>query len=183
MQFFDGLRDMIKYADDRELVKYLGAFGAAFLLLFGLLFYFHYSRVNWYKNQLKVLGTWRKQTQKILSDFQLVKAQQEQVEDILAKDKDFRIGEAFQSIISNANLRNKIVDMSPIPTPGETISGKTELQMTSTLRGLSMKEVTDFLTMIAQVPQLYTKDITIKRTPGRPTVDIDITVATLESAT
>ena len=75
---------------------------------------------------------------------------------------------------------DKLVDQSAIPTTGETVSGKTEVQISSNLRGMSMKEVTDFLMLIAQVPQLYTKDITIKKTPGRPTVDIDITVATLE---
>lgn len=180
MQIFDSIRDFIKYSDDQELYKYLGIFGGILCILFGVLFYFHYSRVSWYTQQLKQLDTWRKHTQKILKNSKMVKEQQRQVEEILAKDKDFRIGQAYLSIIRQGNLMGKIVDKTPVPRTGETISGKTEVQISSNLRGMSMKEVTDFLMLIAQVPQLYTKDITIKKTPGRSTVDIDITVATLE---
>lgn len=179
MKFFDSLRDKIKYADDKELFQYLGIFSGVICLLFALLFYFHYSRVHWYTGQLKQLNSWRGQTRQILSDAKMVKLQQEQVEEILAKDKEFRIGQAYQSIVRSGNLTSKLVDQS-IPTTGESISGKTEVLITSQLRGLSMKEVTDFLVLIAQVPQLYTKELTIKRTSGRSTVDVDITVATLE---
>lgn len=179
MQLLDSLRDFIKYAEPKELAKYLGIFAGIFCLIFGILIYFHFSRVNWYKGQSEQLNIWRKQTQKILRDAKLVKAQQQQVDEILSKDKDFRIGEAYQSVIRKTGLSGKIVDISE-PTTGESISGKNEVQITSHLKGLSMKEVSDFLVQIAQVPQLYTKDLTIKRTAGRPTVDIDLTVATLE---
>lgn len=179
MVLFDSLRDFIKHSEDGELYKYLGIFAGLFCALFGLLIYFHYSRVTWYTDQLKQLDKWRSQTRQLLRNSKLVKAQQQQVEEILARDKEFRIGQAYQKIIRDARLNEKLIDQSP-PTTGETVSDKTEVQITSNLRNLSMKEVTNFLMLIAQVPQLYTKDITIKKTPGRPTVDIDITVATLE---
>ncbi len=180
MTFLDPIVDMIKQADDRELLTYAGIFSGIFVILLGLLFYFHYSRVSWYTIQLRNLSRERDKTRKILAKTKKVKAQQKQVEDILAKDKDFRIGQAYQSIIKQGRLINKLVDKKPTPRTGETISGNTEVLINSTLRGLSMKEVTDFLLLIAKVPQLYTKEITIKKVPGRPTVDIDITVATLE---
>ncbi len=179
MQLFDSLRDFIKYSEPKELAKYLGIFAGVFCLLFGILFYFHYSRVSWYAGQLEQLNTWRKETQKILRDAKLVKAQQQQVDEIIAKDKNFLIGEAYQSVIRKAGIFGKDIVTSDATT-GESLSGKNEVQITSHLKGLSMKEVTDLLVQIAQVPQLYVKDLTIKRTPGRPTVDIDITVATLE---
>jgi len=179
MQILDSLRDKIKYADDKELYQYVGIFSGITCVTFALLLYLHYSRVSWHTGQLKQLNSWRTQTRQILSDAKMVKLQQEEVEEILAKDKDFRIGQAYQAIVRSANLTSKVVDQS-IPTTGESISGKTEVLVTSQLRGLSMKEVTDFLVLIAQVPQLYTKELTIKRTPGRSMVDVDITVATLE---
>ncbi len=175
----DSLRDVVKYSEPKELAKYLGIFAGVFCLVFGLLIFMHYRRVNWYTGQLKQLDAMRKQTSQILRDAKLVKAQQQQVEEILSKDKDFRIGEAYQSVVRNVGMAPKLVDTSS-PTTGESISGKTEVQITSHLKGLTMKEVTDFLVGIAEIPQLYTKEVTIKRTPGRQTVDIDITVATLE---
>ncbi len=180
MTFLDPLIDMIKQADEKELLSYLGIFAGIFLVLFGLLGYFHYSHVSWYTVQLRKLDKERIKTRTILRDAKLVKAQQQEIEDILTKDEDFLIGQAYKAIITQQRLGAKQVDKSALRT-GETVSDKTEVMITSTLRGLSMKEVTDFLLAIAQVPQLYTKEITIKKAPGRPTVDIDITVATLES--
>ncbi len=182
MSFLDPIVDMIKQADESELLKYAGIVGGIFLLLLGLLFYYHYSQVSWYTAQLKKLDSERLKTRTILRDAKLVKAQQQEVEDILAQNRDFRIGEAFQSIIQQGKLQAKLVDRSA-PRTGESISGKTEVQISATLRGLSMKEVADFLLLIAKVPQLYTKELTIKKVPGRSTVDIDIVVATLEAST
>jgi hypothetical protein len=179
MNVLDSIRDSIKYSESKELAKYMATFASVFCLIFGFLIYLSYRQVNKYNSQLKQLDSWRKQTQQILRDAKIVRAQQEEVEEILSKDKDFRIGEAYQSVVRKANLSGKLVDTS-LPTTGETISSKTEVLVTSRLKGLSMKEVTDFLVGIAQVPQMYTKEVTIKRTPGRPMVDIDIAVATLE---
>lgn len=179
MNVFDSLRDFVKYTETNELIKYLAIFVGVFLLFFGLLIGLHYRRVSWHSGQIAQLDTWRKQTQTILRDAKIVKAQQQQVEEILSKDKDFRIGKAYESVIRKGGFAGKLIDQSN-PTTGESISGKTEVQITSRLNGLSMKEVTDLLVLIAQIPQLYTKEVTIKKTPGRPTVDVDITVATLE---
>lgn len=181
MALLDPIVDMIKQADDTELMKYLGIVAGIFTVLLGLLVYWHYSSVSWYSSQLSHLDKERAKTRKILRDAKAAKAQQQQVEDILAQDTDFRIGQVYKAIIKKAGLQTKRTDEAA-PKTGESVSGKTELQITSTLKGLSMKEVTDFLQLIAQVPQLYTKEITIKKAPGKPTVDVDITVATLEQS-
>ncbi len=182
MALLDPIVDMIKQADESELLTYLGIVAGVFVALLSIMFYFHYSNVSWHTTQLRKLDRERTKTRTILRDAKAVKGQQQQVEDILAQDKDFRIGQAYQSIIKQGNFSSKLVDKRPTLHSGESISGKTEVQITSTLRGLSMKEVTDFLLLIAKVPQLYTKDITIKKIQGRSTVDIDITIATLESS-
>jgi len=179
MSVLDSLRDSIKYSEPKELLKYLGIGGGAFLVFFAVLIGFHYRRVAWHTGQIAQLETWRKQTQTIVRNAKIAKAQQQEVEEILAKDKDFRIGESYQSIIRSSGLSQRLVDKSE-PTTGESISGRTEVQITSKLKGLSMKDVTDLLVQIAQVPQLYTKEVTIKKSPGNQTVDIDIIVATLE---
>ncbi len=107
----------------------------------------------------------------------MAKAHSQKVEEILAQNKDFRIGEAVLDIIQRAGLRLQ----NPItPTTGESVSGKTEIQVTAQLSRLSMKNVTDLLTTIAAVPQLYTKELSIKKEGDSPAVDLDITIATLE---
>ena len=183
MELFSPIRDFLRQADDRELYTYGGIMAGVLCVLFGLLIYFHYRNVSWYTNEFKKLDKLRTTTRSILQDAKLPKLQQQQVDAILAQDKNFRIVQAYQTILKEENLSDpKRVDLS-VPTTGESISGKTEVIITSTLRGLSMKEVTDFLVHIAQIPQLYTKDITINKVPGQSTVDVDITVATLEPST
>ena len=179
MDLLDSVRSRLENADEKELYTYFGIVGGVLFLFFSILMYNHYSRVSWYTNELKKLNTQRNITRQILRDSRMVKTQQQQVEEILAQDKDFRIVEAFQIIIRNGNLSSKLVDQSA-PTTGESISGKTEVHVTSKLKNMSMKEVTDFLILIANVPQMYTKEISIQKPFGKPTVDIDITVATLE---
>lgn len=179
MDFLESIRTRLENADEKELYSYYGIIGGALFFLFALLVYNHYSRVSWYKFELNKINTQRNLTRQILRNAKLVKAQQQQVEEILAQDKDFRIGEAYQTIIRTGNFASKLVDQSA-PTTGESINGKTEVQVIAKLKNLSMKEVTDLLAMIASVPQLYTKEVSIQKPHGKSTVDLDITVATLE---
>ncbi len=179
MEFLDSIKERIASSDDKELYTYFGIFGGILLLLFGFLAYYHHRRVSWYTTEVKKLDKLRSHTRKILRDATIVKAQQQLVEEILAQDKDFLIGQAYQSIIRKQNLASKLIDQSA-PTTGESVSGKTEVQITSNLRNMSMKEFTYFLIAIAQAPKLYTIEITIKNTSGRPTDNLEIMVATLD---
>lgn len=94
MSVLDPIVDMIKQADDSELLKYFGIATGIVVALLGILFYLHYSRVSWHTTRLRNLDRERIKTRNILRDTKLVKAQQQKVEDILAQDKDFRIGQA-----------------------------------------------------------------------------------------
>ncbi len=176
MELLDKFRDFISNLEDTDFYKYLGAFFGVFALLLCLLFYIHYSKVNKYFAELKKADAMRLQTKKLLGDYKAVNAQREKVEDILAKDRNFRIGEAYQTIVQRSGLSSR-AELSA-PTSGESFSGKTEVVISSHFSSLTMKQVTDLLQAIAQVPQLYVKDLVLKKTPSQ-TVDVDITVATL----
>jgi hypothetical protein len=179
MEFLDSLRDYIKNVEDRDLYKYVAIFFGALFLLFGLLAYFHYNRLNKYANEIKKVDSARNQTKKLLKDYKVVQAQKQRTEEILAQNPNFRIGEAYQSIIQKSGLAGKLQDQSA-PTTGESFADKIEMQVNSQFTGLSMKQVTDLLAEIAATPQLYTKELTIKKVPNMSAVDVNITVATLE---
>ncbi len=182
MEFFEKIRDFIKGLEDVDIYKYFAAFFAAMLIILSLFIYLHYSRVNKYLTDIKNVETMRSQTKKILSDYKAVTAQKEVVEEILAQNKDFRIGEAYQSILEKTGLLRFQTDQTT-PTAGESVSGKTEILISSHFAGITMKQLTDLLLAIANVPQMYTKDIVIKKSPTMPTIDVEITVATLEPST
>lgn len=179
MESLDRLKTTIKNLEDRELITYSGAFFGIILALLGLLFFFHYRKVRYYTSELKRIDVQRAETKNILRDYKIAKAHSQKVEEILAEHADFRIGEAFLDIIQKAGLSNRVQNRTA-PTTGESVSGKTEIQVSAQFSRLSMKNVTDLLMAIAAVPQLYTKDLTIKKENGSPAVDLDITIATLE---
>lgn len=179
MTFLEKIRDAIKEWETRDALLYLGAFLTGLVILFGLTIYLHYRKVSYYQTALKSVENMRNQTKKIISDFKAVTAQKEKVEEILAQNKNFRVGEAYQLILEKTGLISRQTDQST-PTSGETTSGKTEIFVTSHLAGINMKQLTDLLVDIAEIPQMYVKDLVIKKNPTSPAVDIDITVATLE---
>lgn len=178
-KLLDPLRDFIKNIDEADYYKYFGALMGGFLIILSLLVYIHYSKVTKYQTELKKVDTLRIQARKILSDFKLVAAQREKVEEILEQNKDFRIGEAYQSIIQKVGLASRVQDISA-PTTGESVSGKTEVLVSSHFSAINMKQLTDLLSEIAAVARLYVKELIIKKTPNTQAVDVDITVATLE---
>lgn len=126
MELLDKIRDFIRGLEDRDVYKYFAAFFASIIVLLSFAIYFHYSRVSRYTTDLKALETLRNQTKRILSDYKAVSAQKEKVEEVLAQNKSFRVGEAFQSILEKTNLIMHQTDQTA-PTAGETISGKTEI--------------------------------------------------------
>lgn len=182
MEFIERIRDTINSLEDTAFYKYLAAFFGGIVLLLGILTYINYRKVSNYTQELKKLDTLRSQTRKLLSDHQIVTQQKQLVQDILAENKNFRIGEAFQSIVQRLGLKPNLSDQTALAT-GETISGMTELYISAHFSTITMKQLTDLLASIAQVPQLYVKDLTIKRSSRGRAVDVDITVATLEPPT
>jgi hypothetical protein len=179
MEFLERLRDTIHSLEERDFYKYLAAFFGGICLLLGLLIYIHYRKVSRYTEELKTVDSARNQTKKILSDFRVVTQQKHQVESILSENENFLIGDAFQSIVQRLGLKPYLSE-STTPATGEPVSGLTEVHISAHFASITMKQLTDLLSAIAQVPQLYTKDLTIKRSARGRSVDVDINVGTLE---
>ncbi len=181
MAWLDKLREYVRNLDDRDLYKNIAAFFGVLLLLLAITFYLHYRRVQRYTAQLKTLDSLRGETKKIIASQKAVAAQKEKVDELLAQNKNFRIAESYQTIVQKLGLLPALKD--PIsPVVGNTISEKTEVTVTSHFTGISMKLLTDLLSQVAAIPQLYTKDLVITKGARPQTVDVDITIATLESS-
>ncbi|MBA3751309.1 hypothetical protein H0X06_00715 [Candidatus Dependentiae bacterium] len=179
MEWLNRLQEYLKNLENQDLYKNFGAFLAMLFLLLSMAGYLHYRRVRRYTSDLKNIENLRADTRRIINNYKAVTAQRQKVEELLAQNKNFRIAEAYQAIVQKLGLFPRLKDAIS-PAIGETTSGKTEVTVTSQFSGISMKNLTDLLAQIASVPQLYTKDIHIKKTPQAQAVDLDITTATLE---
>lgn len=182
MEAIKKLRDFIRNLDETEFYKYTAIFLAIFFILFGLISYINYNRTRKYNILLEQINQERTKTKRILSEFKLVSQQKAKVDEILAQKKDFFIAQEFNNILQKLGLATHQPE-EPTRSDGPIISGKSEQILTSHLYGLTMKQVTDLLTNIAEVERLFPKELTIKKTPHAQTVDIDLVIATLEQAT
>lgn len=180
MAILKRVEDFIKNLDEKEFLQYALIFFTGLGLLLSLIFYFHYKIVNKYKTQLTEINKERNKTKEILTNYRLVLQQREKVEDVLAKDKNFFIAQTYNNILKKLNLSNKQVQ-APTRSDGDTISGKIEKRLTSNLDGLTMETLTNLLTEIAENERLYPKELSIKKVPGSNTIDVELTIATLES--
>jgi hypothetical protein len=183
MTLTDRIREWVKGLEDRDIYKYIAIALGIVTLLIGLLMYIYYGKVSKYTRQLQEIIMERKQAQQILSDYKAVAQQHAKIEQILTQDKNFLITKKYSEILKALGLTSHQQE-EPKRTPGATVSGRTESNINSHLSGITMKQVTDLLSAIADVPQLYPKELIIRKpTPNAQTVDVDLTITTLEPET
>lgn len=179
MEAFKKFRDFINNLDEKEFYKYTFLFLGVFFLIIGLIFYVSYSRIAKYTALLQQLNKERLKTRKILSENRIVIQQESKVEEILARNKNFILRQAYNEILKNVDL-TKHQSEEPTTGQGITISGKIERILISHLDGITMKQLTELLLKIAEEERIYPKELIIKKTPNAKTVDVELTVATLE---
>lgn len=179
MEALNKLRHTLKTADTRELLIYAGSFIALVSMILGLLFYVHVKRINYYTQQLNTLDRQRKETRNLLARYKIVNQRQAEVETILNTDATFRIEPLYATILQKLGLTLNQPE-APTSDNGETVKGKTERILKSHLTNMSMKQLTDLLSAIADIPQLYPQDLEITKIPNTQAVNVDLTIATLQ---
>lgn len=183
MNIFKELIINFKNSDTQEQYIYIGSALGAFFLIFGFIWYFTNTRVSKYNELLTKVQKQKSEASNLIEKRKVVLQHKEQVDSIIEKNKDFRPTQAYQNIIRKLGLEKYEGNEKTSQEQGEKIDGKVELRVVSSLFGITMKQVTDLLNEIATVNQLYPKSIIIKKNPSTQTVDIDLTIASLEQAT
>lgn len=174
-------RNFIKSLEDKDFYKYCAIAGSVILLLLGLIFFIFWSKVNRYTNEFMEINKLRNSTKTILTDYKIVNQQRAKVEEILAQNKNFILAKAYKDIIDELNL-GSFQSEEPKRSQGQIVGDKIETILSGSLSGISMKQLTDLLSEIANVEQIYPKDLVIKKSPNKNAVDIELTIATLETS-
>lgn len=180
MAIFNTIQNFIKNLDEQELIKYFTGFALGILGLIFLILYLNYSGVNKYKTKLQEINKERLKTKKILTDYKLVNQQKQKIEDILSANQNFYIAQEYNNLIKKQNL-TKYQSEEPTNSDGQIISGKIERILASHLDSITMKQLTELLTQIAEIERLYPKELIIKKVPNSQKIDVDLTIATLEN--
>lgn len=179
MTLLNKIQNFIKNLDEQELIKYFLGYGLGLLSLIALILYLNFSGVNKYKSKLQEINKERLTTKRILTDYKLVNLQKQKIEEILSTDKNFFIAQEYNNIIKKLGLTNYQSEECT-KSDGQVISGKIERILACHLDSITMKQLTELLTQIAEIERFYPKELIIKKVPNSQKIDIDLIIATLE---
>ncbi len=184
MDILENIQSFFKNLNKQDFLKFLSIFFAAITGIFALMIYLHYYRVSSYLEELDKAKSEVEKTVQIIKDHKKVVQQNKQVDDILKKtDKNFRIVEAFENISKKLNLESKREATELLATEGTIIADKVEQKLTIKFNGINTKDLTNLLKEIAKIERLYPKELSINKNKDNKTINIEITVATLNQVT
>lgn len=182
MAIFSDLINYINQLDTKTLFKYIGIYLAGVVILLLGVSYLYYSKL---KKHTKILETTQSQaleTKNIINNFLKVQEQQEDIQKILDQDKTFRILPIYENVIQSLGLsRNSSPDLQSTVNRNLSIQNKTERVLKAQLTNVNTKNLVQLLSKLAEIKQIYPKDLIIKKSNESQNVNIEITLATLES--
>jgi hypothetical protein len=178
MKFLNPIQNFINNRDTRTFYIYVMGYAGGCLALCILIIIYYYSSVRDLEKKIKNIGESREEVRDIFEKYAIVKQQQALVEDILAKDPNFKIVGYFKKLLEDIHLTNKMIDESVTTTDLEENYRKSEL--TIKFEGMSMKDLTILLEKIEQNSRVATNRLDIVSSKkNNKTIDVTLTISTL----
>jgi hypothetical protein len=178
MNFLITTARFFQEAEKKELYRYFILFMAGILLGIGLFLYWYWGKVGNLKDNLKSTNQARLETRRILQQHALVMQQQDEVNTILEKDKDFLILDYFNTLLSSLHL--EVYNSKPAQVTEENLNnGYIEEKLDAGFTNMNMQQLCQLLDKIERNERIYTKELNITKALKSPTIDVTLTIATL----
>ncbi len=180
MEFINKIRLTIEGLEQRDLYKYLTIVLSILMLLLGFVIYRYYSKVGDLRRKINAVNDVREENVRgILKRMNNVAQQRKQVNDILAKEKDFKIAGYFTTLLKRQKLTNNMVEDS---TSEVVLNNKyKEIILKARFVNMTMQKLCFLLDAIEKKERVYNKNLEIIRSTKTPgTIDVNMTIATLQ---
>ena len=152
---------------------------AAIFLFSGIIIYRYYSSVSTLKKKIVYINNKRREVKELLERYEIVKQQQEEVDVLLAKDKDFKIGGYFNTVMKQVGVeKNKTRE--PETSSEELDNEYTEIKLYASFSNINTQKLTELLDTLEQNERIYTKELEIYKPNQGPTINVNLLIATLE---
>lgn len=174
--------DFIKNIDTKQFYRYLFLFLGIFLGLLALILYIHFSSVSTLRKKIKRINTQREITRQILEQHEQVIQQKIRVDEILEKDKNFKIKQYVPQVIQSLNLTAYNTKIGEV-IDDDLNNGYREERLDAYFGGMSMKNIVDLLDALEKNERVYTKELSITKSPKGPLLDVTLVIATLQQKT
>src|SRR5215471_10222616 len=107
MKFLEPIKSFINKLDTKTFYIYLIVYGATCLVLCVLIIIYYYTSISSLQKKIKNIDAYREEVHDILEKHAVIKQQQIVVEEMLAKDPNFKIAETFGKFLAELNLTDK----------------------------------------------------------------------------
>jgi hypothetical protein len=180
MSFLEKWKATLDSLEEQKLLQYLFLFvGVVFFVLLLLILYYFYVRSGW-NSELEDLNSIRSsKVRMVLTKDQKLKQQEIEVNEMLAKDRDFLIGGYVEKVIKELNLLNKVVSSNVLATT-EKSANYNEISIEIVLTGIDMKELVSLMQKFEENKRVYLKKLDIAKSKVMPKkLEVSMILATL----
>ena len=183
MEPFKKIQATFESMDQRRFsLTMLGVF-IFIILISGTLIYRYYATIAAVNKRAEIANRKRNELRGLLERYEMVKKQQAEVDSLLSKDKEFKIGGYFNDLIMKFGIeKNKTREPE---TSRETLDNEyTEVKLYATFAQMRTKQIAELLDAIEQNERVYTKEVEMYK-PGTngQTVNVNLLIATIEPKT
>jgi hypothetical protein len=179
MVVVDRLYIFFEHLDRKDFYKYVGGYIFLVILLSSAIMYRYYAQLNTLNSAVEELNEQRDKVRRMISSSERVQKQRVEVDNLLAKEEDFKIGGYFENILAKLNLKNNktVGDHSHI----DHKNNYRESILKVRLIDLDMKQLTELLKELALNKRIFIKELEITASKKKhKKIDVSLTIATLE---
>jgi hypothetical protein len=176
------IRIFIDNLSTKQFYQALGAVLGGIVVLLCLFGWLYFRSLGSLKMELEHINEQRLVVKKILDRAQRVSSQRKEVDELLAREKDFKIKFYFDDLLETLQLKGKEKGDIKVDSYG-TEDGYSSDALQAQFDGLTMKELVTLLQPLEKNQRLYFKELSITKSVKQPhTIDVSLSIATLQPA-
>jgi len=179
MEFLTKIRDFIQDLEEKDFYKYLGITAAILIIIIGFMVFRYYRNINYYYERIEEINDLREtDVRNLLTRFEIVKKQREDVDQMLKKEEDFKIRDYFGKLLKKLKLSEYKKEDSVVT---KELSDKySNSELAARFVGMNMKQLCELLRELESKERIGITLLEIKRSKKtRAAIDVDITISTL----
>ncbi len=177
MEFLRPFKEAILSRTNKELLLWIYGYLGFVVFVVGLYLFFHMRSIQEMNVQYQGINKSRKRLQVVLSEYQSVKQQQLQVDEIVKKDKSFYLKKYYQDLIAAVG----IVATGDAAISDQKLENGYSLELLQArFVSTTTQKLVEFLQKIEESARVYVKTIEITKGMQPNTIAVVLMLATIK---
>lgn len=177
------IKRFIEELNEKTMYQYLAGFVGIIILIVALLFFIGHRQIARLQTEIAGLNRFRTDARNLLSKNAVVNERKKLVDEILTQDPSFIIKEYFQQVVSELNLTANSSKEAEVSSPQDLKNGYSEIRLDASFTGITMQQLCDLMFRLEKNRRVFIKEVSITKSFSRPTLEVTLIIATLQSTT